>query len=217
MATQSFRFRRSMTGESDARQCCAYRRRFESAGSVALSEARASLLPIEGVRLMQDGVFVPVHKPVGERQGLCSFECALPFSDHVHEFDAGQDIAGGSKGLEVERGPGSTLKGTVVLLVIIAETVQIFLRRSLDSDGGFVHPPAAGHRTFVTTEQLFQQRQKPDRSAVDRRVADQYASPVHLVQMPVAEWVCRTANAHRITSSGNRTPFLPTTYRAPIL
>ena len=40
----------------------------------------------------------------------------LPFSDHVHEFDAGEKNAGTAKVLEAEHRSGSTFDGTVVLL-----------------------------------------------------------------------------------------------------
>lgn len=64
-------------------------------------------------------------KLVGERHGLRPYEYALPFADHVHEFDTGQDISGGSKGLEVEHGPGSTLDGPMILLHHIVEILDL--------------------------------------------------------------------------------------------
>ena len=36
-------------------------------------------------------------KLVGKRQLDAAFQQELTFADHVHEFDAGQDISGGTK------------------------------------------------------------------------------------------------------------------------
>ena len=36
-------------------------------------------------------------KLVGKRQLAAAFQQELTFTDHVHEFDAGQDIFGGTK------------------------------------------------------------------------------------------------------------------------
>jgi hypothetical protein len=48
-------------------------------------------------------------KLIGERHRFTAFYRALTFADHVHEFDAGQNISSGAKGLEVEHGASEPL------------------------------------------------------------------------------------------------------------
>lgn len=46
---------------------------------------------------------------VGERRGAYAIDHELPLADHVHELDAGEHVAGGAEGLEVEHRPRHTL------------------------------------------------------------------------------------------------------------
>jgi hypothetical protein len=49
----------------------------------------------------------------------------LPISDHVHEFDSGQKDAGTAKILEAEHRPGSAFNGTVVLLDVVVQVLDL--------------------------------------------------------------------------------------------
>ena len=55
-------------------------------------------------------------KLVSKRQLDAALQQELTFADHVHEFDAGQDISGCPKGLEVEHRFGDSLYCPAVLL-----------------------------------------------------------------------------------------------------
>ena len=64
-------------------------------------------------------------KLVGERQGCGAFDCALAFANHVHEFDAGQDVSGGPKGFEAKHRSGHALDGAMVLLDDVVEILDL--------------------------------------------------------------------------------------------
>jgi hypothetical protein len=60
---------------------------------------------------------------ISERHRFTAFHCTLTFADHVHEFDATQDILGGAKGLEGEHGAGEPLDRSMILLDDVVEVL----------------------------------------------------------------------------------------------
>jgi hypothetical protein len=52
----------------------------------------------------------------GKRHGVAAFKIGLASADHVQEFNAGQDVPGGLKGLKSEHRFGDALDRTMVLL-----------------------------------------------------------------------------------------------------
>src|ERR1700730_19200069 len=59
----------------------------------------------------------------------------LPFPDHVHEFDAGEEDAGAAKILEAEHWSGSAFNGTVVLLDDVVQVLDLAHDDPLPSSG----------------------------------------------------------------------------------
>ena len=64
-------------------------------------------------------------KLVGERHGYSAFDCPLAFADHVHEFDAGQEVSGGLKGFEAKHRSGHALDGAMVLVDDVVEILDM--------------------------------------------------------------------------------------------
>ena len=64
-------------------------------------------------------------KLVGERHGCGTFDCALAFADHVHEFDAGQDVSGRLERFEAEHRSGHAFDGAMVLLDDVVEILDL--------------------------------------------------------------------------------------------
>src|ERR1035438_8435237 len=59
----------------------------------------------------------------------------LPFPDHVHEFDTGEEDAGAAKHFEAEHRSGSAFNGTVVLLDDVVQVLDLAHDDSLPSSG----------------------------------------------------------------------------------
>ena len=64
-------------------------------------------------------------KLIGKRHPVAACHHELSFTNHVHEFDAGQDVSGGPKGFEVEHRFGHALDGAMVLLDDIVEVFDL--------------------------------------------------------------------------------------------
>jgi hypothetical protein len=54
-----------------------------------------------------------------KRHGFATFEIELAFADHVDQFNAGEDVPRGLKGLKSEHRFGDALDRTMVLLSIL--------------------------------------------------------------------------------------------------
>ena len=92
-------------------------------------------------------------KLVGERHGYSAFDCALAFADHVHEFDAGQDVSGGPEGFEAEHRSGHALDGAMVLLNDVVEILDLsdddaVFQPVIDVIDGHLVSAALVHRDF---------------------------------------------------------------------
>jgi len=61
----------------------------------------------------------------GKRHCIATFEIELAFADHMHQFNAGQDIPGGLKRFKCRRRFGDALDCTMVLLDDIVEVLDL--------------------------------------------------------------------------------------------
>lgn len=64
-------------------------------------------------------------KLISTRPRFAAFHSPLTFADHVHEFNATQDMPSGTKGLEVEHGPSTALDRPMVLLDDVVEVFDL--------------------------------------------------------------------------------------------
>jgi hypothetical protein len=72
------------------------------------------------------------------------------------------------------------------LALLVDRSIQI-LPGAVAPDVCLIHPPTGTDGVLVLSKGFFQQWQKPDRPAIDRRMVDQHATLLHhLFQMPIA-------------------------------
>jgi hypothetical protein len=91
---------------------------------------------------------------VRERNGLGTVDCELAIADHVHQFVAGEDGAGGPKQFQVEHQPSHPLDSTMVLLDNVVEVFNLahkhrYVAAGVDSIDHRLLGPALVHRDLV--------------------------------------------------------------------